>query len=361
MFTSNKVAPKENQGGHKAGEEEEPSARVSTQERKSKLAPRIRNISYPPINWSQYPLFTRIKGITMGVLNGHNYVSKLEMKSSNTKNSIKSFMSTLGLISALLLTMTYSSTLNPMSLDVTKYTSDPTVLPYTAPQNIQTVIRTANALAYSSFALSVCVLINVALFIIVVDLIATDHDLSDFLAKFSRVFSLIVGLFVMSLVSACGQVILACTVLLPSMDFIILISASCCLLAWAVYVTVFSLTFVGSRLWYRLTKQNERIKVTSMKTSLEQAMEQAVSHMNMFLEHKLDSELESILEDAVTNQFGELLGKVMEKTMQKTIKSVTSSEVEELVDKALAQETTTQALLISVVKGHEEIAREEIA
>ena len=168
----------------------------------------------------------------------------------------------------------------------------------------------------------------------------TDQDLVDFMKRFSSIFYCIVLLFLTSILSVVGQLLFATSVLYPADDYLILFAFAGVFLVWCLVMAVATLYFIGSRLWYRVKRQSDRIRHSEIKSGMERAMDRAVNHMNIFLEHKLESELENILEDAVVTQVGDVLGKLMESTMKSAIHSVMDNKktlddmVEEAMDRA---------------------------
>ena len=117
-----------------------------------KLGPKTTPLEYEPIDWKSYSIRQRLLGALMGIVRMFPNLASLNNRSIETKDRLKTFLSTIGLISALLLTMTYPSCLNPLSLHIKKYTTtDDTIRPWCSEVTMVKTLRASNTLGNISF------------------------------------------------------------------------------------------------------------------------------------------------------------------------------------------------------------------
>mmetsp|Transcript_21398 Transcript_21398/g.46858 ORF Transcript_21398/g.46858 Transcript_21398/m.46858 type:complete len:243 (-) Transcript_21398:1333-2061(-) len=115
-----------------------------------------------------------------------------------TKEKLKSFWTTIGVVSALLLSITYSLSVTPPKLpestDETEDISDK-----------ETALSVATIFSGVSLMFSLTVIVITVIYMVEIDNCTTDRDLTDFIINNSHIFDILIGIFSGSVVLLVGS------------------------------------------------------------------------------------------------------------------------------------------------------------
>lgn len=259
------------------------------------------------LDWSKLrpqdqPLSQRVKGLADAFANTWWYVVRTKPhEEADVKERLKSFWGTMGIVSALLLTMTYSTSLSPMDVGTTGRVG---------------IVMTANVMGVLSFAFSLSLIVMVSVFLVEVDYCVTDGDLQCFVKLFGKEFSLIIILFIVSLLTLLCQVLLAVFVRFPFSSFLIVFIVAMLLVSLCLYCFLRGAEFTRMRLWYRV---KEIEKQEEERRSQKLGGEVICSAVKEVQDAALDSITNKVLKEDMCEMADKAIVNVMQRVMEKVI------------------------------------------
>ncbi|KAG2433795.1 hypothetical protein HXX76_008155 [Chlamydomonas incerta] len=154
----------------------------------------------------------------------------------HTKESLKNFWTTLGVVSALLLSVTYSTVTSPLSSD------DP---------NKSAAVSFVRAVGGISLVLSLVIIVTTVIYLIEIDNCTTHRDLEDFIRSNGSLFDILTGFFSASVGLLLAQALATMYVTFSSLEFWIIIGFAG---FFAIVTAVFAAVIAGHnrfRMWAR--------------------------------------------------------------------------------------------------------------
>ncbi|KAG2446407.1 hypothetical protein HYH02_008401 [Chlamydomonas schloesseri] len=126
----------------------------------------------------------------------------------HTKESLKNFWTTLGVVSALLLSVTYSTVVSPLSSD------DP---------DKAAAVSFVRAVGGISLVLSLVIIVTTVIYLIEIDNCTTPRDLEDFIRTNGSLFDILTGIFSTSVGLLMAQALAIMYVTFRPLEFYIII------------------------------------------------------------------------------------------------------------------------------------------